>query len=236
MRPVTMLMLAVVFAFAGTAAMAADACNPCGPSTTTCPPVACQPAAVCPPVAECPPPAPVCPPIPAAVGAGLAAVGFGAILYGMADDAARARKRAAELKASIDDSVSRAFGGDLVIAASGFGGGEFAAAFSDRPEVQAFQAYLASPEWSNAKAKSTPAGGWLSANKKLDPANLAQPMDKLSYSLLTDPATVFRFDGSDLMPSAVGAGSFWKEMTNWIALDKSSQAVADAIEKSWPAK
>lgn len=70
MRPVTMLMLAVVFAFAGTAAMAADACNPCGPSTTTCPPVACQPAAVCPPVAECPPPAPVCPPIPAAVGAG----------------------------------------------------------------------------------------------------------------------------------------------------------------------
>ncbi|MGB4891635.1 MAG: carbohydrate ABC transporter substrate-binding protein, partial [Propionicimonas sp.] len=116
------------------------------------------------------------------------------------------------------------------------GGGEFAAAFSDRPEVQAFQAYLASPEWSNAKAKSTPAGGWLSANKKLDPANLAQPMDKLSYSLLTDPATVFRFDGSDLMPSAVGAGSFWKEMTNWIALDKSSQAVADAIEKSWPAK
>lgn len=116
------------------------------------------------------------------------------------------------------------------------GGGEFAAAFSDRPEVQAFQAYLASPEWSNAKAKSTPAGGWLSANKKLDPANLAQPMDKLSYSLLTDPKTVFRFDGSDLMPSAVGAGSFWKEMTNWIALDKSSQAVADAIEKSWPAK
>ena len=60
------------------------------------------------------------------------------------------------------------------------------------------------------------------------------PMDKLSYQILTDSKTVFRFDGSDLMPSAVGAGSFWKEMTNWIALDKGSQAVADDIEKTWP--
>ncbi|MBA3020710.1 MAG: ABC transporter substrate-binding protein [Actinobacteria bacterium] len=116
------------------------------------------------------------------------------------------------------------------------GGGEFAAAFSDRPEVQAFQAYLASPEWSNAKADATPNGGWLSANNKLDVNKLTMPVDKLSYQILSDEKAVFRFDGSDLMPSKVGAGSFWKEMTNWIALDKSSQDVADAIEKSWPAK
>jgi len=116
------------------------------------------------------------------------------------------------------------------------GGGEFAAAFSDRPEVQAFQAYLASPEWSNAKAIATPNGGWLSANKKLDINNLAKPVDKLSFSMLADEKAVFRFDGSDLMPSAVGAGAFWKQMTNWIALGKTSQETADAIEKAWPAK
>lgn len=116
------------------------------------------------------------------------------------------------------------------------GGGEFAAIFADRPEVKAFQAYLASPEWSNAKAGATPNGGWLSANKKLDINKLVQPVDKLSYQILSDPKAVFRFDGSDLMPSAVGAGSFWKQMTDWIALGKSSQDVADAIEKSWPAK
>lgn len=116
------------------------------------------------------------------------------------------------------------------------GGGEFAAAFSNRPEVQAFQAFLASPEWSNSKAKSTPGGGWLSANKKLDVNNLAKPIDKLSYQILSDPKTVFRFDGSDMMPAAVGAGSFWKQMTNWIALDQSSQQVTDAVEKSWPTK
>jgi len=116
------------------------------------------------------------------------------------------------------------------------GGGEFAAIFADRPEVKAFQAYLASPEWSNAKADATPNGGWLSANKKLDINKLVQPVDKLSYQILSDPKAVFRFDGSDLMPSAVGAGSFWKQMTDWIALGKSSQDVADAIEKSWPTK
>ncbi len=114
------------------------------------------------------------------------------------------------------------------------GGGEFVAAFSDRPEVQAFQAYLASPEWANEKAKVS-GPGWVSANKELDPENLTSPIDKLSAEILQDESTVFRFDGSDLMPGAVGAGSFWTEMTNWIANDKDDKAVLDAIESSWPA-
>lgn len=70
MRPVTMLMLALVFALAGTAALAND-CNVCG-GTNTCVP-ACAPAcaATCPPPCPAPEPCPpVCPPIPAAVGAG----------------------------------------------------------------------------------------------------------------------------------------------------------------------
>ena len=114
------------------------------------------------------------------------------------------------------------------------GGGEFVAAFSDRPEVQAFQAYLASPEWANEKAKVS-GPGWVSANKELDPENLTSPIDQLSAEILQDESTVFRFDGSDLMPGAVGAGSFWTEMTNWIANDKEDKAVLDAIEASWPA-
>ncbi|MGO1384179.1 MAG: ABC transporter substrate-binding protein [Arachnia sp.] len=113
------------------------------------------------------------------------------------------------------------------------GGGEFAAAFSDREEVAAFQAYLTSPEWSNEKAKASTAG-WLSANKELDPANLKSPIDQLAFELLSDEDTVFRFDASDLMPGAVGAGSFWNGMTDWIALDDSSQDVLDSIENSWP--
>lgn len=46
-------------------------------------------------------------------------------------------------------------------------------------------------------------------------------------------ATTFRFDGSDLMPGAVGAGTFWTGMVDYVG-GKSAQDVADAIEASWP--
>jgi alpha-glucoside transport system substrate-binding protein len=46
-------------------------------------------------------------------------------------------------------------------------------------------------------------------------------------------ATTFRFDGSDLMPGAVGAGTFWTGMVDFVG-GKSAQEVADMIEASWP--
>ncbi|MER7458439.1 ABC transporter substrate-binding protein [Micromonospora sp. NPDC126480] len=110
------------------------------------------------------------------------------------------------------------------------GGGEFTVAFADRPEVQAVQTYLASGEYANSRAKL---GNWVSANKKLDVANVANPIDKLSVEILQDESSVFRFDGSDLMPAAVGAGTFWKEMVSWIN-GKDTKAALDAIESSWP--
>jgi alpha-glucoside transport system substrate-binding protein len=115
------------------------------------------------------------------------------------------------------------------------GGGEFVAAFDDRPEVAAFQAYLSSPEWANNKAIATPTGGWVSANTGLDPENLTTEFDRLSAEILSDPESEFRFDGSDLMPAAVGAGTFWTAMTNWFANDTPDEQVLDTIEASWPA-
>jgi len=111
--------------------------------------------------------------------------------------------------------------------------GEFVAAFNDRPEVQAFQTYLATPDWANAKAANSGAG-WVSANTGLDIELLVSPIDKLAAEQFQDPEATVRFDGSDLMPGEVGAGSFWREMTEWIASDKDGQAVLDAIEQSWP--
>jgi alpha-glucoside transport system substrate-binding protein len=113
------------------------------------------------------------------------------------------------------------------------GGGEFVTAFSDRQEVQAFQTYLSTDVWANEKAKATPDGGWVSANKGLDIANLGSPIDKLSAGILQDPNAVFRFDGSDQMPSAVGAGTFWKEMTSWITGESTDDALTN-VENSWP--
>lgn len=114
------------------------------------------------------------------------------------------------------------------------GGGEFVTAFNDEPVTKAFQTYLSTDVWANEKAKATPDGGWVSANKGLDPANLTSPIDKLSAQILQDPKAVFRFDASDAMPAAVGTGTFFKEMLNWIN-GQSTQDTLDNIENSWPA-
>jgi alpha-glucoside transport system substrate-binding protein len=113
------------------------------------------------------------------------------------------------------------------------GGGDFVAAFADREEVKAFQTYLSSAEWANEKAAAT-TQGWATANKGLDKSLLKSPIDQLAYASLADDKTEFRFDGSDLMPSEVGAGTFWKEMTAYFAQNKSTKDVLDAIEASWP--
>ncbi|WP_433291908.1 ABC transporter substrate-binding protein [Actinoplanes sp. CA-030573] len=111
------------------------------------------------------------------------------------------------------------------------GGGEFILAFSDRPEVQAFQTYLSSDTWANTKAKLS--SGWVSANKGLDPNNLTSPIDQLAAKILLDPASQFRFDGSDQMPAAVGSDSFWKQATAWVT-GQDTKTTLTNIENSWP--
>ena len=46
---------------------------------------------------------------------------------------------------------------------------------------------------------------------------------------------MFRFDGSDLMPGAVGAGTFWTEVTAWVIGGEDTKTMLDNIEASWPA-
>jgi alpha-glucoside transport system substrate-binding protein len=111
------------------------------------------------------------------------------------------------------------------------GGGEFVVAFANRPEVQAFQTYLSTDTWANAKAAIS--SGWVSANKGLDVNKLANPIDKLSAQILQDPNAVFRFDGSDQMPAAVGSNAFWKQSTSWIT-GQDTKTTLDNIEKAWP--
>ncbi|WDF33612.1 ABC transporter substrate-binding protein [Arthrobacter agilis] len=110
------------------------------------------------------------------------------------------------------------------------GGGELIGAYADRPEVEALQTFLASAEFANARVSQ---GGAISANKGLDPANAQSDLDRQSIELLQDPETVFRFDGSDLMPGAVGANSFWSGIVNWIN-GSSTEEVTKSVEDSWP--
>jgi len=111
------------------------------------------------------------------------------------------------------------------------GGGEFVTAFADRAEVESVRLYLASPEWPASRAKVH--AGWLSANQKVDPAVFTDPVDAISVKLLTDPQATFRFDASDAMPSSIGSGKEWSELTAWIQ-GQSDQATLNNIEKAWP--
>ena len=111
------------------------------------------------------------------------------------------------------------------------GGGEFPVAFRDAKEVEAFRAYLSSDTWANNRVGL---GGVISANKGLDPNKASSPLLKQSIEILQGEDTTFRFDGSDLMPGAVGADSFWKGIVAWVS-GQSTQATVDAIEASWPA-
>jgi alpha-glucoside transport system substrate-binding protein len=110
------------------------------------------------------------------------------------------------------------------------GGGEIVGAYSDADEVVAVQTYLSSDTWANIRVEI---GGVISANKGLDPENASSALLSNAVSILQDPETTFRFDASDLMPGAVGAGSFWKGMVDWIG-GKSTAETTQFIQDSWP--
>ncbi len=91
-------------------------------------------------------------------------------------------------------------------------------------------AFLETPEahetWMGLK-------GFLTPFKGVNPDAFSDPtLRKMNEILLS--ATTFRFDGSDLMPGAVGAGSFWTGMVDYVG-GKPAQQVADEIQASWDA-
>ncbi|MBT54531.1 MAG: alpha-glucoside ABC transporter substrate-binding protein [Mameliella sp.] len=76
-------------------------------------------------------------------------------------------------------------------------------------------------------------GGFLTPLKTVDTSKFSdEPTAKMNGILLD--ATTFRFDGSDLMPGGVGAGSFWTGMVDY-AGGKPAADVAKAIQNSWDA-
>ena len=66
--------------------------------------------------------------------------------------------------------------------------------------------------------------------------NLATYMDDTlrGQGEILQNATTFRFDASDLMPGAIGAGTFWTGMVDYVG-GESADAVATNIQDSWDA-
>ena len=76
-------------------------------------------------------------------------------------------------------------------------------------------------------------GGFLTPHSGVNTDVFGDPtLAKMNDILLA--ATTFRFDGSDLMPGGVGAGSFWTGMVDYTG-GKSASDVAAEIQASWDA-
>lgn len=80
---------------------------------------------------------------------------------------------------------------------------------------------------------------WMAQSGMLSP-NLGVNLDAYANDTLRKQgeillnATTFRFDASDLMPGAIGAGAFWREMVNYTSNpDMTAQEAADAIQAAW---
>ena len=114
------------------------------------------------------------------------------------------------------------------------GGGEFIAAFNDRPVVEFVAKYLTSAEYANSRMAE--GGAWISPNVNADLSNIpAEDALTRQVAEFLVTADVFRFDASDLMPGPIGADSFWKEMVDWVTGAVSNEEALTNIENDWVA-
>jgi alpha-glucoside transport system substrate-binding protein len=109
-------------------------------------------------------------------------------------------------------------------------GGDIYGMFNDRPEVRAVMQYFTSAESLKTWVQS---GGALAPQRDARLEWYTNPVDRRLGELLKNAKAV-RFDGSDLMPGAVGAGSFWKEMTAYVSGTHTLDEAVKAIDASWP--
>lgn len=110
------------------------------------------------------------------------------------------------------------------------GAGTLATITKDLPAAHAFIDFLMNPISNEIWMAQS---GFLSTNKAANIETYGNETLKGEGQILLN-ATTFRFDGSDLMPGAVGAGSFWTGMVDFVG-GQPAQAVADKIQASWDA-
>jgi len=90
--------------------------------------------------------------------------------------------------------------------------------------------FIASKENGIEAAKA----GYFSPHKGFDVTLYpSQTLQKIAKDVLY-AASAARFDGSDLMPPKVGAGTFWTQPTAWISGQQDLTTSLDNIDKSFP--
>ncbi len=106
--------------------------------------------------------------------------------------------------------------------------GDVFAPFDDRPEVMATLQYLAEPLSQEIWAAQ---GGFVAPNSTASLEVYPTDLD-LFYAELLVNADVTRFDASDLMPGAIGAGAWWSAAVEWVDGASTEDALA-SVEEAW---
>ncbi|MGP5717303.1 ABC transporter substrate-binding protein [Brachybacterium tyrofermentans] len=138
-----------------------------------------------------------------------------------------------DIQANMDDEVGvyamptweGGFDGQPIL-----GGGDLASLFTLNDDTVKVMEFLTSDAFGGEWAA---AGGWLSPHRTFDQSLYSDSITR-QVAEIASGAAVFRYDGSDLMPTAVGGGSFWTGMVQWLQGTKTSQEVCDEIEAGWP--
>jgi alpha-glucoside transport system substrate-binding protein len=109
------------------------------------------------------------------------------------------------------------------------GGGDIFLKFKDNPAADAFLEYLTTPEAAELWASR---GGFSSPNRDLDTGVYPDEITRTTASALAE-ADVFRFDMSDLQPSAFGGTpgqGMWKHFTDFVQNPDDIDGTAEKLE------
>lgn len=108
------------------------------------------------------------------------------------------------------------------------GGATLVAITRDSEATRAFYSFLQTPL---AQELWMARGGFLTPHLGANQAAYASDTDRRLGEILIN-ADVFGFDASDLMPGAIGTGTFWTGMVDFVG-GSSAQQVTNAIQRSW---
>jgi alpha-glucoside transport system substrate-binding protein len=122
--------------------------------------------------------------------------------------------------------IEGGFDGDPVL-----GAGDLAMMINDTEAARQLMEFMGTAEFGGPWAE---AGGYLSAHREFDASLYPDELTRQLFSIAQE-ADVLRFDGSDQMPGAVGTGSFWTGIVDWISGEADLEQALTTIEESWPA-
>jgi len=80
--------------------------------------------------------------------------------------------------------------------------------------------------------------GELSSNKNTNPALFTNPITRKAWFILSN-ATVSRYDASDMMPGAVGTGTFWSGILDFVSgipLNRVLETIEDSAKDAYSKK